>query len=202
MSRRLFPAALALSAVAFVALAACFYLGLVGEDRYDPFVRLMMLSLPIPLAGGGGMVLISVYLDDDFRALAAERVAAAPGLGLADAGKRLPAAIAAARAFERGNAPRMGRPLSGSWEGGELFLVERAYYPDTDNDYERRRYTLVFAFQVPENASGVVPPPPWKAQAVPGWLVLWRSQPQAVETARLGEVLAEARAYALETLPS
>ncbi|MBI2788560.1 MAG: hypothetical protein HYX59_07760 [Elusimicrobia bacterium] len=200
MTRRRFPVALALGALALAGLAASFYLGVAGEDRFDPIVRLMMVSLPIPLAAGLFMVLVSLYLDDGFRELVAERAAAAPGLGLADAGRTLPAAVAAARAFKRGNAPRTGRPLSGAWEGGELFFVERAYYPDTDNDYAQRRYTLVFAFQVPETAAGVVPPPPWKVQPVDGWLVLSRSDPQAVETARLGEILAEARGFARETL--
>lgn len=200
MTRRRWPLALALGAAALVALAACFYLGIVGEDRFDPFVRLLMLSLPLPLVAGGAMVVISIYLDDGFRALAAERAAAAPGLGLADAGKPLPAAVAAARALNRGNAPRTARPLSGTWEGGELFFVERAFHPDTDDDYEQRRYTLVFAFQVPANAAGVAPPPPWKVQAVEGWLVLSRTEARALETTRLGAVLAEARGFARETL--
>lgn len=139
-------------------------------------------------------------------ALFAERLIAiaAAGIGLAPSDSVLPPAIASARVFEDDEAVT-GRPLRGTWEGGELLVVEHSdlrWKEDEGEDGEEvRRYRAIFAFRLPAASQGCLPTVPWKAQAVGDWLVLSRpGRSEPLTTAELAAQLEQARGFARRTL--
>jgi len=192
---------------ALAVLAACFWHGFYKSDEYSSTKLLLLLSLPIPFATGLAMLLLILVSEDRFDAVVEERRAAALSMGLV-AADALPEAMAGARVFKRGRSVLPGRPLRGSWTGGDVFIIDHSYLGpllgggfDDDDDRSARRYALVFAFQVPANAGGVAPPKPWKVEGLEGWVVLSRTQRERpIETARLPALFAEATALARETL--
>lgn len=192
--------------IALALLAFCFSQGFYRSDQYSSTTLLLMLSLPIPIAGGLALILIILMQEDRFYAVVDERHAAALSLNLVSA-DALPPAVAGAKVFRRGRSFLKGRPLRGSWAGGDVLIVDHSYLGalledrSDDDDRSARRYALIFAFQIPPNAGGVAPPNPWKVEAVDGWLVLWRVKREApIKTANLALVLGEATALARETL--
>lgn len=139
-------------------------------------------------------------------ALFAQRGAALAhaGLGLAPSDAALPPDVASSRALRK-DGDVIGRPLRGTWEGGELLVIDHGHLvrtPDGNDGYDEvRNYRTVYAFRLPDHSQGYQQASPWSAQTAGDWLVLCQAgRAVPLTTAELAAQLEQARVFARRTL--